>query len=56
MPPNAPRRRGRGRPPNYVKDSKGHEVVGLSPLPVRNKAKEIVRYRYYATYSKPRIS
>lgn len=55
MPPNAPRRRGRGRPPNYVKDAKGHEVVGLSPLPVRNKAKEIVRYRYYATYSKPRV-
>ena len=55
MSPNAPRHRGRGRPPNYVKDSKGNDVVGLSPLPVRNKAKDIVRYRYYATYSKPRV-
>lgn len=54
MAPNVPRTR-RGRPPNYVKDSNAHEVVGLSPLPVRNKAGELLRYRYYATYSKPRV-
>lgn len=53
MSPNAPRRK--GRPPNFVKDEKGHPVIGLSSLPVRNKAGELLRYRYYATSTKPRV-
>jgi len=53
MPPNAPRR-GPGRPTKYVKDAKGNDVIGLSSNARKNKAGEIVSYRYYAT-TNPKI-
>jgi integrase len=49
---DVPRRR--GRPPKFVKDESGADIAGLSPLAIKDDAGEVVRYRYYATYSTPR--
>ncbi len=53
MSPNG--RRKQGRPPKYVKDENSHEIIGLSAQPIRNKAGEVYKYRYYATRSNPRV-
>lgn len=53
MSPNAKRKQ--GRPPKYVADENSHPMIGLSAQPIRRKDGEILKYRYYATRSKPRV-
>ena len=43
----------RGRPATPVFDENRHQVIGLSPKFIKNKAGEVVRTQYYATGTRP---
>lgn len=49
--PNPPRK---GRPPNFVINDDGAPIFGLTAQAIR-KGGEIIKHRYYATFSKPRV-
>lgn len=45
----------RGQPPSFVRDRDGKEIHGLSAQPAKNRKGEITGYRFYATFSDPRV-